>query len=113
MPHLDLSYLINNVTDDKDFIKEVLTVFMSTLVPDIQALEDAIYQKNHLQIKRSAHKVKSSFRSLGMHVMTDRLQEIEDMGHNNFDIRVIQPLFATFKKDLPAVKEEVQNFIDN
>lgn len=113
MKHLDLSYLVDNVTDDKDFIKEVLGVFLSSLTPDIQALEDAIYQKNHLQIKRSAHKVKSSFRSLGMIVMTKRLQEIEDMGHNNYDVRIIQPLFASFKKDLPDVKKEVQDFIDN
>lgn len=112
MKHLDLSYLVDNVTDDQDFIKEVLGVFLSSLTPDIQSLEDAIYQKNHLQIKRCAHKVKSSFRSLGMIMMTNRLQEIEDMGHNNYDIRIIQPLFASFKKDIPEVKEEVQNFID-
>lgn len=111
MKHLDLTYLLENVTDDIDFIKHLLSVFLNSLEGDIEALDSAIYQRDHGRIKRAAHKIKSSFRSLGMDLMTKRLQEIEDMGHNNFDIRVIDVRYSDFKKDLPEVIEEVNEYI--
>lgn len=113
MKHLDLTYLLENVTDDIDFIKHLLSVFLNSLEGDLESLNSSIHQRDHGKIKRAAHKVKSSFRSLGMDLMTNRLQAIEDMGHNNFDIRLIDSRFADFKRDLPAVIKEVNDYIRN
>ena len=111
MKHLDLTYLLENVTDDIDFIKHLLSVFLNSLEGDLESLDSSIYQRDHGKIKRAAHKIKSSFRSLGMDLMTKRLQEIEDMGHNNFDIRVIDARYSDFKRDLPIVIDEVNEYI--
>lgn len=113
MPHLDLSYLVENVTSDRAFINQLLEVFLGSLEGDIGELENAIEQNDHGRICRSAHKVKSSFRSLGMHAMTERLQEIENMGKDQNPLPDIRQNFDAFLGILPEVKSEVESYINS
>lgn len=113
MPHLDLIYLVDNVTSDQDFINTLLGVFLSSLEGDVGDLEKAINEGDHGRIRRAAHKVKSSFRSLGMHLMTERLQALENMGRDEKDLHTIKQAFEDFLADLPEVKTEVNDYINS
>ncbi len=112
MAHLNLDYLRENVSDDDEFIHQLLQVFLDSTADDLVALEDAIKSADHEQVKRAAHKVKSSFRSLGMLRITELLQRLEDMARNNHDIEEIVSVHNSFLIAYPSVREEVQMTLD-
>ena len=112
MQHLNLSFIIENVSDDHEFIVMLLGVFKTNLEPDLNALRVSLANANQDQIKKDAHKVKSSFRSLGMNEMTQTLQAIEDMGKDEKDIESIRLQFRAFEQLIPAVLKEVDDYIN-
>ena len=112
MPYLNLSFIIENVSDEPEFIVLLLGVFKRNLGPDLNALRASLASSNHDQIKKDAHKVKSSFRSLGINEMTQTLQTIEDMGKNEEDIELIRQQFASVEQLIPAVLNEVDDYIN-
>lgn len=112
MSNLNLEFIKTNVSDDPDFIKELLEVFLNSLDTDVPALEVAIEKGEHDGIRKAAHKVKSGFRSLGMEEMTTYLQELEDMGKQEKPLEEIELKYKGFLDGLPEVKSEVRGFID-
>lgn len=110
MNHLDLTYILENVTSDKAFIAQLLNVFLNSLDQDIPPLEAAIIAGDHDQIRKCAHKVKSGFRSLGMTAMTQYLQELENMGSEGDDLKKIRGKFDGFTLQLPEVKAEIKSY---
>lgn len=112
MSHLDLTYIKENVSDDPEFIRELLNVFLASLEIDIPALQRSIDNEDYEYIRRNAHKIKSGFRSLGMKDMTDYLQSLEDMGKREEDMGTIKARFAGFIQGLPAIKSEIINYQD-
>ncbi|MEX2595610.1 MAG: Hpt domain-containing protein [Salibacteraceae bacterium] len=112
MAHLDLSYILDNVSSDRSFITQLLNVFLVSLEEDIPPLEQAIEAEDHEQVRKTAHKVKSSFRSLGMKEMTIYLQTLEDMGKDKKPMATIGEKFTGFISMLPDVKAEVKTSLD-
>ena len=111
MKHLDLTYIIENVTTDKKFITELLNVFLETLTDDLKTLSSAIDSENYDLIKRSGHKLKSTFRSLGMTEMANLLLKIELMGFNVDDIEAVKETFAQIMQHIEDVKGEVNAYL--
>lgn len=111
MEYLDLSYLHQNVTTEPEFIREVLQIFLEGLETDGEQLNVAIQEANHDKIKLAAHKLKSSFRSLGMTVPWQLLQKIEDVGHENGPIENIHVYKRDFDTCQPAVVAEVHTYL--
>jgi HPt (histidine-containing phosphotransfer) domain-containing protein len=110
MPHLNLAFIKENVSDEPEFITMLLGVFKSNLSPDLDALRTSVATSNHDQIKKDAHKVKSSFRSLGMTEMTQTLQKLEDMGREKEDIDKIRQVFDSFEQLIPEVLKEIEDY---
>ncbi|HAW19835.1 MAG TPA: hypothetical protein DCX14_06600 [Flavobacteriales bacterium] len=113
MEHLDLSYLHENVTTEPTFIREVLQIFLEGLETDGEQLNAAIQESNHDKIKLAAHKLKSSFRSLGMTEPWHLLQKIEDVGHENGPIENIYVYKRDFDECKPAVIAEVKAYLNS
>ncbi|GAB4378804.1 MAG: hypothetical protein Kow0075_09070 [Salibacteraceae bacterium] len=111
MRHLDLTYIKENVTEDNDFIKELLNVFLSSLDDDCKEFFDSVDAKDHSVIRRSAHKLKSSFRSLGMDEMASIMQSIENCAFNQAPLEQINELKSRLEGLLPEVKDEVREML--
>lgn len=112
MNHLNLSYIIENVTDDQAFIEEILIIFLEGLDDDYPVLLEQIEQDNYEGIEQAAHKLKSSFRSLGMMEGWSLLEAIEDIGHSKGSISEIEAKMNAFVRMMPEVKKEVKTYID-
>jgi HPt (histidine-containing phosphotransfer) domain-containing protein len=112
MNHLDLRYIIENVTDDQAFIEELLIIFLEGLGEDYPVLMQEISTSNHEGIRQAAHKLKSSFRSLGMKNGWHALQEIEDLGTAGAPLNQIKDKVDEFNLMIPEVKSEVRLYID-
>ncbi len=110
MAHLNLTYIKENVSDDPEFIGQVLDVFLLGLEQDVPVLEQAVNSVDHDAIRKASHKVKSGFRSLGMTRMTAFLQGLEDMGKDEKPSSEIREKFEAFLSLLPEVKSEIADY---
>lgn len=113
MKHLDLSYIKTNVTDDEGFIRELLGVFLDSLDTDLASVEASVADRDHGRVKRSAHKLKSSFRSLGMQNLASLAQTIENMGNNQDPIIEIEARHAELQALIPEMKADVYAYLNN
>ena len=113
MKYLDFTYLRTNVTDDVSFIKQLLMIFLTSLDADVEVLTEAISNQNHEHTKSATHKVKSSFRSLGIATITDSLQTLENHAKASESFDRIQPLFDEFLRQLPDIREEVLAYLED
>lgn len=106
--HINLSYIKSSVSDDKDFIRQLLTVFLKNLRPDFDTLRGASNASDQQAVKRAAHKMKSGFKSLGMTRLSELSQRIETMGNEGADINNIRVLVAEMEALILEAYSEVK-----
>ena len=73
---VDLSYLKLLSDNNKEFEKEILQTSMYTIPADLDLLHHAVNELDHTQIKASAHKLRSSFLTIGLDVQ-EELETLE------------------------------------
>lgn len=88
---LDLTYLKELSGGSQEFIDEVLGICLEEVPQDVEALENAIEQKEFMAIKEVAHKLKSSIILMGLESLRPDLQETESLA---------------LKMDLPGIREK-------
>lgn len=108
---VDLTYILENVSDNKEFIAELLTIFIESNEGDIEKLRQDIGSGDHDQIRRAAHKIKSGFRSFNIEQGVNLLQSIEDSARNMDDITKIREMFSELELLYPQVKMEAQEYL--
>lgn len=112
MKHLDLTYIKSNVTDDESFLRELLEVFKSSLTPDMEDFKTALSDEDHMAVKRAAHKLKSSFRSLGMKDLAILMQDIEDMGRLEKPMDEIRADADKLHQEVPVLLGDVEEYLE-
>jgi HPt (histidine-containing phosphotransfer) domain-containing protein len=94
---LELDQLKDSFGDDPETFIAVLEMFMVEVPNDFDELKRNMAQGDFYASGLLAHKVKSSYRMLGMEKETLLLQEIEDRAKKNEGLEEIPPLFAEFE----------------
>ncbi|MGC4057070.1 MAG: Hpt domain-containing protein [Chitinophagaceae bacterium] len=79
---LDLSYLQSLSRGNSAFEKHMLNIFMEDIPPQMEELRTAVALANAQQASDVSHKMKSSFRMLGIGKGAELLQQIEDETKN-------------------------------
>lgn len=74
---INLSYLRELSGGNGDFEREMLTLFISEVSMDVQAMENALAGNDFQEIAYIAHKLKSSVQLVGFGGLFDLLSEIE------------------------------------
>lgn len=111
MKHLDLTYIRDNVTRDKKFILHLFDLFRSVVKRDGDAMQVAIDEGNFDHVKRLGHKLKSSFRTLGMEELTTLAFDIELGGFNAVDMDEVQTDFNKLKVLIDEVYAELDEYV--
>ncbi|MEZ4722214.1 MAG: Hpt domain-containing protein [Flavobacteriales bacterium] len=111
--YLDLSYIMDNVSDDPGFIKQLLSVFLENLEPDYEVLREVTVAGDHEHIKRTAHRMKSSFRSLGMSTLADLTQTIEKSAHAKEELQSIRSMVDELGSQVPMAVGEVELYLNS
>ena len=75
---LDLSYLHSLSRGNSDFERHMLNIFMEDVPPQMQELRRAVALADAQEASDVSHKMKSSFRMLGIGKGADLLQQIEE-----------------------------------
>lgn len=80
MIQLDLTYLETISGGDQSFIKEMLTMFLSSTFTEITELKEHAVAGNWEKMGSTAHKMKAPLQMLGVPVVSDLVLELELMG---------------------------------
>lgn len=100
---------INEMAEgDQDFILSVVSVFLEEVPEDLAALETAIAEGDHEQIRKMAHKIKPNVDLLGMEQTRANAYELETLGKNEGSFEEIKAKFPLLKKDVEQVMAELQ-----
>ena len=94
---IDLNKLKEYFEDKKELV-EFLELFISQSKEEVEILTELIDNKKYDDISRQAHKLKSTYASMGIIKASSLLTEIENISKNNGDFSKITDLFAEFKK---------------
>ncbi len=73
----DLTYLESAGQEDREFIKKLVSMFIEIMPVNLDELNEVVKTKDFKQIRKTAHKIKSSIDLLGIHSLTDTIRAIE------------------------------------
>ena len=109
-PFLDLTSLKETFSNDIEFIKSILQIFIDDTPKDYNQLKILIGKGDYQKASKLAHKVKSSFRTLGMTKPTNLLQQIESNPDNNGNMEILSELNQIYLKAMNEVHDKLISY---
>lgn len=95
---------------DNQLEKEIMEKFLVEIPEYVQELEDEIFKENFVNIKKSAHKIKSPVAMFGLEELRNKLKEIEDFSEKN-EISKIFQIFSKCKCQLQENFNEINSIL--
>ncbi len=109
----DLSFLKKTFDDDNEVIQKVLELFVEDTPGDFEKLRLEIQGQNFFTTKELAHKLKSSFKTIGLNKEAVLLQEIENSSLNKQNFKEIKELFQRLDQSFPQILTEINESIQD
>lgn len=102
---LDLSYLHTLSNNDKEFEKEILETSLITIPEDMNLLQEAIQNFEYNEIKAIAHKLKSSFMTIGM----DAKEELHQLEYEDIaEYKKLEDIYYSVKEKYARSRKAVE-----
>ncbi len=108
----DLSFLRETFDNDNQIIKSVLEIFIKETPEDYQKLKLAINQQNKNKIKETAHKLKSSFKTIGLKNEVIILEKIEYNSKQEIEFIIFHKLYQELNQSYALIIEEIQQYVE-
>ncbi len=104
----DLSMVDAIGKDDKEFAKNIISIFLESMPGNIDALIKAGHEKNYDQISKVAHKMKSSIDLLGINTLKLTIRKLENVVAGDMECEMnIQSVKQTLSEVFIQLKELV------
>ncbi len=107
----DLSYLRQAFDNDNQIIQAVLQIFIQETPKDYKELKIAVKDQNTTIIRAFAHKLKSSFNTIGLKNEATILENIERLSKQNTEFNTILELFQKLNHSYPKIILEIKESI--
>lgn len=104
---INLKYIFDLAEGDQDYVHEMIETALSVL-PD-RWEELAAAQNDYVQLKKAAHKTKSSFRVCG--ISSESLTKLETLKETNCDLQYIQHHLYEVKHQIEMAVAELKQLI--
>lgn len=105
---IDFTSLYSVANNDKEFIKELIGIFLEQIPDFVINLNQLLKEKNLDKLGREAHTAKSSVMIFGMANTGKLLNKIELWAENK-NIEEIEPALKIVEKDLDLAKSELMD----
>ena len=102
---VDFSYLETLTDGNSEFINEMILLFIENVSVEIELLEQKINEKDYIEIKSTAHHMKSSLSMFSLHEEVEFLEQTEQRAKNSMISSDIVNEFAVFKRKIVGVIE--------
>lgn len=104
----DLSVLERMVNGDKEFMRQMIQMFLNKVPADADRLKKAQKEQDWDQVGQIAHKIKSSIKMMGIHSLLDRIVVIEKDAKDNININLLSHKLDDFFNVLEQVMESLK-----
>ena len=101
------------IGEDKESIASFVEFFKEQSEIDIAEFTKFIKEKNYAEIAKCAHKLKSSYGSIGSTAVYNTLAELDKSAKENLEFDVINGLFGKFLELHSKILSEFDNFLNN
>ena len=112
---MSLNTLVEICGGDKTFILEMIDLFLAQADPQVDEIEKAIKEKDCGNLKRSAHKFKSSAQLFEITCLVELLLQIESSGLKELEEKekkiIIKKVRDISKLACHQIKEDRKNYI--
>lgn len=103
---IDLSKLKEYFGEDKDTLTDFLNLFLSQSKEEIEILSEQINKRNFNEISKQAHKLKSTYASMGIIKAAELLSEIDYSARENGGYEKILKCFDEFMEIQKVAESE-------
>jgi PAS domain S-box-containing protein len=111
MKELDIAFLENLADGDKNFIREVMEIFVEDVPDDLESIERAIAKKDFDTVRQFAHKLKSSLSLTGLEKVRPGLEELEALALKKKDLAVIPKTFGKIRAIFLSAVEDAKGLL--
>jgi len=110
---INLSYLNDIADGDKEFIREILGIFVDQMPGEEIRLREAIAAEDWQMVRNVAHKVKSSTGNLGIKKAYDNFAEIEERAQKKLNLDTLPALIDETLELCRLAMGEVDDVLKN
>ena len=97
--------------DDPDFVKDILTLFVTEVPADLQEIKEGIKKKDHKHAYAYAHKIKPTLDLMGLNVAFEEILQVEAWTKAEGKKKEIIETFKSIKIQVKdAIKEIKKDF---
>jgi len=107
MSKLDLTYLNEISGGDKNFIREMLELFVVTTASEADQYDALLANSEYERIGSLAHKMKAPVQMLGANDLFETIRSLEVYGKERSNLDQIPVLIGKVKSEILLLKEEI------
>lgn len=109
--HIDLTYLDTVSGGDKQFIRDILELFLTSTMADTTLLKEAIHRNDWAATASAAHKIKSSVNMLGNPEASALVASIEGNARNQEGVDNIASDYSALENKLFEMAEAIRQYL--
>ncbi|MEL6732613.1 MAG: ATP-binding protein [Bacteroidota bacterium] len=110
LKEIDTGYLMELSGGDKEFVKEMMAIFLEQTPIELGHLRKSIERQEWQAISRQAHKLKYPFSSMGRNDLRLVLADVELQAKNEQDIACIQRLFDDLTEETRKMLQVLRQY---
>jgi HPt (histidine-containing phosphotransfer) domain-containing protein len=107
--HYNLAKVYAISEDDKDFVIQILKLFVDEVPVDLKKIKKGIKSKDYEKTYASAHKIKPSLDFLGLDSSFEDIIQIEDWTRNKGKKKEIKEIFKSMANKIELTIEEIKS----
>jgi len=105
-------YIISTtMMDNRDTIREFVSLYLSQTPIDISALKSAVSQQNYDEIASRAHHIKPTMEYIGAFTLKNKIIEIESLAKNHQDMNEITERFNSLDIQIRELYTELERYL--
>jgi HPt (histidine-containing phosphotransfer) domain-containing protein len=108
--YIDLSYLKSLANNDSVFIEELIRTFLLHTPELIEEIDLTLENKNTDLLASHLHKIKTSFKFMGIHQAAEKVQIMEEMLLKDSNSKDLKKRFIEIKIIMNKASQELQEF---
>jgi HPt (histidine-containing phosphotransfer) domain-containing protein len=106
--HYNLAKVYAISDDDKDFVLQIVNLFVEEVPRDLEQLKEGIKDKKHAYAYGFAHKIKPTLDLLGMEAAHEEILQIEKWTKEEGKKKEIEEIFKSLSGRINDALEEVK-----
>lgn len=111
---MDLTYLIELSDGDDVFIRDILETYLEENPKDIALLQEACQTQASTSLQKTAHKIKSSFKLLGLSDLYQLALQLEKSALDRLnDWKICQNEVAALVKGTEQSYQDIRTYLEN